>query len=172
MNDSIEIDPIDEGPEISATDGGGGGGISSCYNTSTSDQQNHTYDTATTCATKMPSLMTPYITDLPVYDDPSTSNTTPITNIKHSNKKDNIDDGEVMTTYTCNTTASSPSSSSFLRSTGAFTIVDDNDLLRYIFSYVGDHQYLFVGSVNRAFVTSYTSLFPNKTNDYDSFEFN
>jgi hypothetical protein len=44
---------------------------------------------------------------------------------------------------------------------GAFPIVDD-DLLRHICSYVGDGQYLFIGSVNRVFEKSYTSLFPKK----------
>lgn len=43
-----------------------------------------------------------------------------------------------------------------------FTILDDDDLLKYVFSFVGDHQYRFVGAVNQSFQKAYVTLFPRK----------
>jgi hypothetical protein len=47
-------------------------------------------------------------------------------------------------------------------SNGKSASLEDDSLLRNIFSFVGDYQYRFVGGVNRAFQKSYVSLHPHK----------
>lgn len=39
----------------------------------------------------------------------------------------------------------------------------DDDVFRYILTFIGKHQYRFVGGVNRHFLNSYMSLYPHKT---------
>ena len=48
-------------------------------------------------------------------------------------------------------------------STGKFPFDEDDSLLKNILSYVGDFQFLFIGSVNPTFEKSYASLFPTKS---------
>ena len=63
-----------------------------------------------------------------------------------------------------------PSSSVSLRYTStvkSFPIKDD-DLLRNIFSFVGEYQYRFVGGVNRTFQKSYLTLYPNKNSHFNA----
>ena len=45
--------------------------------------------------------------------------------------------------------------------------IEDDLLLQNIFSYVGDCQYLFIGSVNRMFQNSYVSLYPQKVTRFN-----
>ena len=63
-----------------------------------------------------------------------------------------------------------PSSSVSLRYTStvkSFPIKDD-DLLRNIFSFVGEYHYRFVGGVNRTFQRSYLTLYPNKNSYFNA----
>ena len=46
--------------------------------------------------------------------------------------------------------------------------IEDDRFLQIIFSFVGDFQYLFIGSVNRTFEKSYTSLFPLKATHFNA----
>jgi hypothetical protein len=70
-----------------------------------------------------------------------------------------------MVTSTGESSVSSLSSSLSSSRTSPLAI---DHVLHMILAYVGDFQYLFVGSVNRSFETTYSSLYPSKSTYYNA----
>jgi hypothetical protein len=90
---------------------------------------------------------------------------TPICN----NIKCSSDDGarERKASATIDSSHSDAATQHGLYSGTTFPVTDDYLLLN-IFSYVGDFQYLFIGSVNKSFEKAYATQFPNKSTSFNA----